>query len=73
MTSLQIEYVGYVCKNHHHTLATTMWQIQLNVFEDHSFLSTNQDTQMEKMEVFLLLKPHDRFENITSGSTTIVI
>jgi hypothetical protein len=24
MTSLQIKYVGYVCKNHHHTLATTM-------------------------------------------------
>jgi hypothetical protein len=37
------------------------------------FLSTDQDIQMEKMKVFLLLKPHDKFENITSWSTTIAI
>jgi hypothetical protein len=37
------------------------------------FLSIDQNTQMEKMKVFLLLKPHDRFENITSWSTTIAI
>jgi hypothetical protein len=30
------------------------------------FLSIDQNTQMEKMKVFLLLKPHDIFENITS-------
>jgi hypothetical protein len=35
------------------------------------FLSTNQDIQMENMEVFSLLKPHDKFENITSWLTTI--
>jgi hypothetical protein len=28
---------------------------------------------MENMKVFFLLKPHDRFENITSWSTTITI
>jgi hypothetical protein len=27
MTSLQINNVGYVCKIHHHTFVTTMWQI----------------------------------------------
>jgi hypothetical protein len=37
------------------------------------FLSTNQDIQMEKMKIFPLLKPHDRFENIISWSTTIAI
>jgi hypothetical protein len=36
MTSLQIECVGYMCNIHHHTLAKTMWQIQLNVFKNHS-------------------------------------
>jgi hypothetical protein len=37
------------------------------------FLSIDQNIQMEKMKVFPLLKPHDRFENITSWSTTIAI
>jgi hypothetical protein len=37
------------------------------------FLFIDQNTQMEKMKVFPLLKPHDRFENITSWSTTSAI
>jgi hypothetical protein len=37
------------------------------------FLSIDQNTQMEKMKVFLLLKPHDIFENITSWSTIVAI
>jgi hypothetical protein len=74
MTSLQIEYVGYMCKIHHHTfLLQPCDKFNYMYLKTIPFLSIDQNTQMENMKVFTLLKSYDTFENITSWSTTIAI